>query len=154
MLEEGEIIAHIEEASLIDMEDEVWSEEVHPSVSTIRTVNAPNHAKELLSQLHIGSVGTLQEQEALRGLLCSMNDAFALTEHELGETSLVEHRIDLEKGKPPFHVPSRQLPYALRTELEGELLKLMESGCIEPSTSPYASGLMLVHKKDGGLRYV
>ena len=126
MLEEGEIVAHIEETSLIN--------------------------GELLSQLHIGSVGTLQEQEALRGLLCSMNDAFALTEHELGETSLVEHRINLEKGKPPFRVPSQQLPYALRTELEGELLKLMEYGCIEPPTSPYASGLVLIRKKDSGLR--
>ena len=30
--------------------------------------------------------------------------------------------------------------------------KFMKSGCIEPSTSPYASGLVLVRKKDGGLR--
>ena len=26
-----------------------------------------------------------------------MNEVFALTEHELGETSLVEHQIDLNK---------------------------------------------------------
>ena len=45
-----------------------------------------------------------------------------------------------------------RLPYALRTELEAELFKLMDSGCIESLTSPYASGLVLVHKKDGGLR--
>ena len=29
---------------------------------------------------------------------------------------------------------------------------LMETGCIEPSTSSFASGLVLVRKKDGGLR--
>ena len=31
-------------------------------------------------------------------------------------------------------------------------MQLLEPGCIEPSTSPYASGLVLVYKKDGGLR--
>ena len=30
--------------------------------------------------------------------------------------------------------------------------KLMDLGCIEPSNSPYASPLVLVRKKEGGLR--
>lgn len=46
----------------------------------------------------------------------------------------------------------QQLPYALRKELEDELNKLLDTGCIEQSTSPYASGLVLVWKKDGSLR--
>jgi len=29
---------------------------------------------------------------------------------------------------------------------------LMSTGCIEPSGGPYVSSLVLVHKKDGGLR--
>lgn len=29
--------------------------------------------------------------------------------------------------------------------------KLLGTGCIEPSNSPYTSGLVLVRKKDGGL---
>jgi len=33
-----------------------------------------------------------------------------------------------------------------------ELAKLLNTGCIEPSNSPYASGLMLVRKKDSGLQ--
>ena len=33
-----------------------------------------------------------------------------------------------------------------------ELIKLEATGCIEASTSPYASGLVLVRKKDGGLQ--
>ena len=88
----------------------------------------------------------------MKKLLCSMNEVFALTEHELGEISLVEHQIDLKKDTLPFRTTPQRLPYALRTELEVELSKLMESGCIEPSTSPYASGSVLVRKKDSGLR--
>ena len=36
--------------------------------------------------------------------------------------------------------------------MESELGKLLDTGCIEPSSSLYSSGLVLVRKKDGGLR--
>ena len=39
-----------------------------------------------------------------------------------------------------------------RTKLEAELMQLLESGCIEPSSSPYTSRWVFVYKKDGGLR--
>ena len=52
----------------------------------------------------------------------------------------------------PIKVFPRKLPYALREELEAELNQLLSAGCIEPSCSPYASRLVLVQKKDGGLR--
>ena len=38
----------------------------------------------------------------------------------------------------------------MRAELEVD--RLTSVGCIEPSDSPYASGLVLVRKKDGSLR--
>ena len=69
-------------------------------------------------------MGTLEEQKAFKDVLCSMNDVFALTEHELGETNLVEHQIDLEQDTLPVRTTPRRLPYALRTELEKELTKL------------------------------
>jgi len=67
-----------------------------------------------------------------------MNRVFALSDHDLGETDLMEHQIDLEPGSKPFRTSPRRLPYALRAELETELMQLLESGSIEPSTSPYA----------------
>ena len=51
------------------------------------------------------------------------------------------HRYRLVQGK--FLV--------LRKELEKELENLQRSGCIEESNSPYASALVLVRKKGGGL---
>ena len=76
---------------------------------------------------------------------------FALTDEELGETSLVTHHIDTGDAKPVRTLP-RRLPYAVRRELEEELDKLMQIGCVEPSSSLYASPLVLVRKKEGGLR--
>ena len=69
---------------------------------------------------------------------------------KLGETNVVEHSIDIS-GARPTKTFSQRLPYALRKELEGELTKLRAAGCTEPSKSPYTSGLVLVHKKDGFL---
>ena len=65
--------------------------------------------------------------------------------------TLVEHSIETVDNQP-VRVSPRWLPCALRTELEAELTKLMNTGCIEESSSPYASGLVLVRKKDSGLR--
>ena len=63
----------------------------------------------------------------------------------------MEHSIDTSNAKPVKTFP-RWLPYTLREELDGELNKLMAIGCIEHSTSPYASGLVLVQTKDGSLK--
>ena len=77
--------------------------------------------------------------------------SFTISDGELSETDLIEHSIDTGDAKPVKTFPQR-LPYALREELEGELNKLMATGCIEHSTSPFASGLVLVWKKDASLR--
>ena len=76
---------------------------------------------------------------------------FALCDEELEETGLDSHSIDTGNTKPIKTFPHR-LPYVLRAELEEEMTKLMDMGCIKPSNSSYASPLVLVMKKNGGLR--
>ena len=56
------------------------------------------------------------------------------------------------KGARPIQTAPQRLPYALRKELEDEMTSLLATGCIEPSTSPYAFALVLVRKKGGRLR--
>ena len=63
---------------------------------------------------------------------------------------MVEHHIKMTAHKP-IKVFPRRLLYASREELEAELNQLLNIGCIKPSCSPYASGLV-VQKKDGGLQ--
>ena len=70
-----------------------------------------------------------------------------MEDSELGETNMVEHPVDTN-GARPTKTFTWRLPYALRKELEEELTKLRAAGCMEPSTSLYASGLVLVRKKD------
>ena len=66
---------------------------------------------------------------------------FSLSDEELEETDLVSHIIDTGDAKLIKTLPCR-LPYALRAELEEEVSRLMDIGCIEPSSSSYASPLV------------
>ena len=151
ILDQGSVVGHIEEADMVKENDEIWEEEKEPTVRTLTLAEIETRLEQLTDQLTFGDGCSKEEREALQKLLCSKHQVFALADHELGEANLIEHRIEMTEHKP-FRTPPRRLPYALRTELELEIDRLMNSGCIEPSTSPYASGLVLVRKKDGSLR--
>ena len=49
--------------------------------------------KELSSRLVYGEHCTLEERKSLQQLLCAKHDVFALTDQELGELDLIEHKI-------------------------------------------------------------
>ena len=102
----------------------------------------------MVNRLEIGK-GCLPAQR--KALIQLVDGVFALSEKELGETDLIKHSIAM-KDSTPVRTAPRRLPYALRSELESELQKLLDIGCIEPSSSPFVSGLVLVRKKDGSLR--
>ena len=155
VIEKDIVIGTIEEVSLITKDDSLWSEPVQLAEAVVRVCHVSGDElttrhDQLKEQLQIGEC-TNEDKQALLQMLYSHHQVFALSDSELGETDLVEHSIETMDNQP-VRVSPRRLPYALRTELEAELTKLMNTGCIEESSSPYASGLVLVRKKDGGLR--
>ena len=89
----------------------------------------------------------------LQSLLSEYRDIFALTPEELGRTGLVKHRIDTGD-----HPPLRQRPYRVaehqRGIIEEHITDMLNRGIIQPSTSPWASPIILVKKKDGTDRFV
>ena len=106
-----------------------------------------NRNEHLRRQLKIGdTVGDTKKTELVE-LLLQHGDAFALTDEDLGQTSIVEHAIH-SNGAPPVSTCSRRIPYVLKEELEKELDNLQRTGCIEESNSP---ALVLVRKKGSGL---
>ncbi|VDI44796.1 Hypothetical predicted protein [Mytilus galloprovincialis] len=51
------------------------------------------------------------------------------------------------KADEPVYKKPHPLPYALRSQVKVEVEKMLKSGIIEPSTSPYAAPLVLVKTK-------
>lgn len=93
-----------------------------------------------------------EENIQLKELVTEFNDVFALSDAELGCTHLVEHEIDTGN-----HAPIRQPPYrtpVIRRQKMNEMVAAMQAqGIVEPSSSAWASPVVLVPKKDGELRF-
>ena len=69
-----------------------------------------------------------------------------------GHTDVVEHEIHVGDVTPIRQRPYR-IPYSRRELVKRELDEMMAAGVIQPSTSPWASPIVLVEKKDGGVRF-
>ena len=68
-----------------------------------------------------------------------------------GETDVIQHRVKLTDDTPICCKPYPLL-FAMKEELQNEVYSMLEMGVVRPSTSPYASSLVMVMKKDGSNR--
>ena len=92
------------------------------------------------------------EADAIRTLVLDMHTAFALSERERGETDLT--LLTIETGDAyPIKQPARRIPFAVREEVNRQLEAMQDMGVIQSSSSPWASPIVLVRKKDGSMRF-
>ena len=91
-------------------------------------------------------------REKLVDLLEIHHAAFSWDEQERGETDAVELRI-LTGDAALKRVPPRGMPFAVRQEVARQLHVMQENGVIQPSSSPWASPVVMVRKKDGSHRF-
>ena len=69
----------------------------------------------------------------------------------LGDITAVKHHIPTE-GPPVSSQPYRVSPQA-REDINNELQRMLKEDVIEPSTSPWASPIVLIAKQDGSIRF-
>ena len=89
-----------------------------------------------------------EEQERLFILLSEYADVFALSTDGLGRTDILQH--DIHMGDvPPIRQQFRRISPQKRQEMKTLLSEMLERDIIRPSSSPWASPVVLVKKKDG-----
>ena len=88
----------------------------------------------------------------LRDMLHEYSDIFALTDQELGCTSIVRHSIDTGEHRPIKRQPYRT-PITRRDTIKQMVNQMQHQGVVQPSMSAWASPVVLVPKKDGSLRF-
>ncbi|RVE62229.1 hypothetical protein OJAV_G00155100 [Oryzias javanicus] len=88
------------------------------------------------------------QKEELWKVLLEYRDIFALSEDEVGLTHLVQHEIDTGDARPIKTRP-RRLPLAHQVAADSAIEEMLRGGIIEPSDSPWASGVVMVKKKKG-----
>ncbi|KAG1941073.1 interleukin-1 receptor accessory protein-like 1-A [Pimephales promelas] len=127
-----------------------------PGEHHIRRVSSPNalDLPEHLRQLFTGASETLTEQQQvmLVALLSEYQTVFAATDDDHGKFSALQHSIDTGVSKP-VRQPVRRTPLGFWNEEETHLKKMLDSGIVVPSSSEWASPIVLVRKKDGGVRW-
>ena len=53
----------------------------------------------------------------------------------------------------PVKQPARRMPFAVRQEVARQLHEMQQGGVIQPSSSPWASPVVMVRKRDGSHRF-
>ena len=117
---------------------------------TPSTTVLPSH----LDDLYRRTASCLEETQKneVAALLTEFADVFAHSADDLGRTGIVKHEIRTNESKPIRQNP-RRLPISQRAVAEAEIESMLKRGVIEPSSSPWASPIVLVRKKDGTTRF-
>ena len=93
---------------------------------------------------------TAPHKHQLLTLVAAYLDVFAECDSDVGTTNLAFHEIDTGDVRPLRH-PVRRIPYGeMCAAVESEIDKLVSADIARPSTSPWASPVVMVRKKDGG----
>ena len=77
---------------------------------------------------------------------------FSQSDLDLGKCNIIKHAIKITDLQP-FKERYRRIPPHLYEEVKKHLQEMVEVGVIRRSFSPWASAVVLVRKKDGGLRF-
>jgi hypothetical protein len=144
-VEETENIRQIQIDSTETMtHQEITSDALEKLKSTL-----PAHLTELFAE----SVKerTHEEANVIAKLLGKYQETFSKDDLDLGLTHLTEHTINTGNAKPIKQRP-RPVPMAFADEDKKAIEKLLEQGCIQPSTSPWAAPMVFVRKKNGQVR--
>ena len=87
---------------------------------------------------------------------CTFKNADVLSRQkaDFGCCNFVEHEIELEEGAVPHREGARQMTPHKSEACRAEIEMLLEYDMIEPSNSPWASGVLIAKKKGGSLGFV
>lgn len=91
------------------------------------------------------------EQTQAKALLAKYSSLFAKNETDVGCTNLITHEIPL-LDEVPVRQPYRRIPPSQYEMVKTHIKQLLDSQIIRESSSPYSSPIVLVQKKDGGIR--
>ena len=93
-----------------------------------------------------------ENKEKALNLLAEYHDILMLEDGEMGCTKAAEHKIEVTDPRP-FKERLRNIPSGLLDEVKEHLDHMLHVGAIKPSKSAWSNAVVLVCKKDGGLRF-
>ena len=125
-----------------------WAKEGHVELTV------KERRKILIKKLELSGFESWMEEnkERVLNLLAKYHDIFALKDGEMGCTEATEHKIEVTDSKS-FKERPRNIPSSLLEEVKAHLDHMLDVGVIKPSKSAWSNAIVLVWKKDRGLRF-
>nr|CAD2206442.1 unnamed protein product [Meloidogyne enterolobii] len=101
-----------------------------------------------------GSILSQEGISELKQILETNKDAFMEEDGKIGNfRGKTVHRIDLMDGARPLQNRPYRYPLHLQTEIERQIKVLLKQNIIRPSSSAWASPIVLARKTDGSYRF-
>lgn len=119
-------------------------------VGSSDTVMQNDAVDAILNRMDVGNL-TVPQLQRLQEVVRKYQTTFSKNDDDLGFCELVEHKI-VTTDERPIKVPHRRVPPHQWAEVRDHIQKSLERGIITESSSPFASPIVLVRKKDGKLR--
>lgn len=129
---------------------EVPSVEAPTGVAMVSSHTASLSVQQQVQNIDLPSL-SVEEQCQVRSLLEHHSSAFSINDTDLGGTNLISHDIPLLDDTPVTQRYRRISPSEYEVVKE-HISGLLSRQVIRKSSSPYASPIVLVRKKDGSLR--
>ena len=149
-------VAHVEASQVVPpLEKPLEKEEVCGESQFKNLAEEKNERmSKILEQQDLTGIESWMDQQqcSVKKLLEEYQYLFALNLKELGRTSLVQHEIKLSNDRP-FKERYWRIPPHQYEEVWKHLQEMLAIEAIQRSTSPWASPVVLAHKKDGSLQF-
>ena len=117
-----------------------------------RQVPHDTNKKEVSMEVPLPAGLTELQKEKFLALLSHYADVMAVNSDDLGHTNFLTHRIETNEARP-IRQQARRVPLPHRGKVQELLRDMLHKEVISPSTSPWASPIVLVRKKDGSTRF-
>src|SRR5271165_7173130 len=121
-----------------------------PGLPPPKTAASVDHVKLLTD----GFTAELTPEQRDRAVTLIRDNAslFSTSEFDIGRTDLIKHTIDTGEHKP-FKQQLRRHPWSHQDVIDQHVDKMLQTGVISPTVSPWASNVVLVKKASGDLRF-
>ena len=92
-------------------------------------------------------------RDSLDNILTEFDDLFMKHKADIGQCKIAKHTVEVEPGATPHREGARRMSREKAERANQEVRNLLALGMIQPSLSPWASGMVMVKNKNGELRF-
>ena len=142
----GTLTRAAEEENLLKVQ--VTSSGITASVNEVTGTSSPASLPE---GLDLSTIAGHPSEARAKEVFSEYRDVLEAGEEEPSKSSSVKHHINMDGGHVP-RLPYRMVPPSMFEEFVQHLRQLLAKKIIRKSSSQYASPVVLVRKKSGGLR--